>query len=54
MKNEIEIQLLLNNAIEQMKIQLEGMERPSVPIACLYHCFEDDQNIYLLMEQCEG
>lgn len=45
-RNEIEIHQVLNEKFDKM----EGES----PIVGLYHSFEDDQNIYLLMEHCDG
>ena len=54
-KNEIEIQILLNNTktSENGRI-ISKNELLYDPIVFLYHCFEDESNIYMLMEHCEG
>ena len=46
--SEIEIHILMNR-----KFNLLDRSTCS-PIVGLHHCFEDEQNVYLLLEYCEG
>jgi len=53
-KNEIEIHIHLNRAQLLSLDPKDKKEGKNQPIIQLYHCFEDQHNIYLLMELIPG